>query len=269
MEKDDTTYLPVWVWIGRQKSNSGEGGEAPRAACRVAALSPEHQERIAADLAEARRRLEERGIRVTSEESGNERPDICFDDLIGNSGAKALLKDCIDALLGYSATEDAYPAAGDTLIPGSVLLTGGKGSGKTCALLAAISYATGLAALTDTGLAVVNAGCLTKRSLYTGLSKCLEEALDSAFSSEKAVIVYADRIDELLADDHHTAAFQPVLDKLEGADDARGWLFIATAQHPESIDRAVRDRIAQFEAHCPGPAYAGASRDSQTEPEEG
>lgn len=189
--------------------------------------------------------------------------DIGFEDIIGNQEAKDLLQFSIEKLFLYDPQEQANPYMELGIIPRTVLLYAGPGTGKTMTLKAAIKYAYELAEVTGKHLEVVTIE-QTFKDKYVGESaKRLKADLLRGMNPNTIGIITIEDIDALFMNrsspdagqnQAEQNALQELLNMLEGLKTKYfgNWIVLATSNRAHGVDKALKDRIAQFQVNCPG-----------------
>ncbi len=189
--------------------------------------------------------------------------NVDFKDIIGNDEPKELLQYSLEKLFLYDPHEQHNPFMDIGEIPRTVLLYAGPGTGKTMTLKAAIKYAYELGELTDKKVKVVEVSQVFKDKYVGESAKKLKGILAEGMSPDGIGIITVEDIDALFSNRSQVEsgtsqaeqnALQELLNLLEGLKTKYygNWIVLATSNRAHGIDKALKDRIAQFQVYCPG-----------------
>lgn len=186
---------------------------------------------------------------------------VTYDQVQGNKPSKDFLTSAVKDLMLYNKKTNSNLSLEFGSMNNLALLAGDAGTGKTFTANYAISLATSIAQ--KYGLDFEAVKLSTDSSYQDGSVLMLKNQLEKISNSNKAQIVFLDDCENLFPSrssgkvlEHKKQTINEFLHFTQGINgyNMKGnYLLIATANLPESIDKAILSRFGDAVFHCEGP----------------
>ncbi len=189
--------------------------------------------------------------------------EVRYEDVQGNYQSKNFLKQAVQDLMLYSETSKRNPLLELSSFKNLVLLAGDAGTGKTYTAYYAISEAKKIAQKYNKNFQAVKLEI--ESSYQDGAILMLRNQLQEISSSNKNYIVFLDDCEKYFPErsqtrlDHKKDIVTEFLHFTQGVNGYKNrgnYLLIATANIPQSLDKALLSRFGDSVYHCEGPVTA-------------